>query len=178
MLKTLVYTATGIVAVAAVAAIGLAAAAPERTVAQSFSERVASGAASLMMRGIAAGYDARTPASEGDEIPVIVHVTFTAEGDLDVFSDRMDGFAPFLSNTPGLVWKVWALDPETRDGSGTYMFESRRAADMYLSDVLPEGMGNVPYIAEMAVRITPVMTGPSQVTHATMTQSAATSEEE
>lgn len=177
MLTTLAYTATGIIAVAAVAAFGLAAAAPERTVAQSFSERIASGAASLMMKGIAAGYDARTSASEGEEAPVIVHVTFTAKGNLDDFADRMDGFAPFLSNTPGLVWKVWALDRETRDGSGTYLFETRRAAEMYLSDVLPEGMGNVPYIADMSVRVTPVMTSPSQVTHASFTPSITTHDE-
>lgn len=176
MFTTLAYTATGIVAVAAIAAFGLAAAAPERTVAQSFPERIASGAASLMMKGIAAGYDARTPMSEADETPVIVHVTFKATGDLDDFSNRMDGFAPFLSNTPGLVWKVWALDRDTRDGSGTYVFENRRAADMYLSEILPEGMGNVPYITDMSVRVTPVMTGPSQVTHAFMAPPARTAE--
>jgi len=72
-----------------------------------------------MMKGIAAGYDARTPAGDADDAPVIVHVTFRAAGDLDEFSARMDGFAPFLSNTPGLVWKVWALDPDTQDGFGT-----------------------------------------------------------
>jgi len=166
MLTTLAYTFSGFAAVVVVAVTGLAAAAPERTVQQSFTQRVASGAASLMMKGIAAGYDARVPAAEAGADPVIVHVTFRAEGDLDAFSTRMDGFAPFLANTPGLVWKVWALDPETRDGSGTYLFETRRAAELYLSEILPEGMGDVPYISDMNVRITPVMPGPSQVTRA------------
>lgn len=177
MLTVLAYTASGLAAVGVVAALGLAAAAPERTVQQSFTERVASGAATLMMKGIAAGYAARVPAAAAEGDPVIVHVTFRAEGDLDDFSTRMDGFAPFLSNTPGLLWKVWALDRETRDGSGTYLFETRRAADVYLSEILPEGMGNVPYISHMNVRITPVMTKPSQVTHSFPTIAPNTEEE-
>lgn len=166
MLTILAYTMSGLAAVGLVAAIGLAAAAPQRTLQQSFTERVASGAASLMMKGIAAGYDARVPAPEAEGGPVFDHVTFRAEGDLDAFTRQMDGFAPFLSNMPGLVWKVCALDCDTRDGSGTYLFETRHAADIYLSDILTEGMGNVLYISDMNVRITPVMRGPSQVTRA------------
>jgi hypothetical protein len=89
----------------------------------------------------------------------------------------MDSFAPFLSNTPGLVWKVWALDPETRDGSGTYLFETRRAAELYLSEILPEGMGHAPYISDMNVTITPVMPGPSQVTRALPNSASNTARE-
>jgi len=118
-----------------------------------------------LMRGIAAGYGARHPEPAATGGPVIVHVTFRVEGDLDAFAARMDGFAPFLSNTPGLRWKVWALDRKTRDGSGTYLFHTRRDAEVYLAEILPEGMGDVPYIAKTQVRVTPVMVGPSAVTH-------------
>lgn len=166
MLDTIAFAAAGLALVLGAGAVGLSAAAPERVQAQPFTERVASGAASLMMKGIAAGYSARHPAPAEMDAPVIVHVTFTVRGDLDDFAARMDGFAPFLSNTPGLAWKVWALDRDTRAGSGTYLFETRHHAQMYLSDVLPEGMSNVPYIADIEVAIAPVMTGPSSVTHA------------
>lgn len=168
MLTSIATLLLGFAAFGLVAGLGLSAAAPKRTRVQPFKERVASGAASLMMKGVAAGYDARVPSTGGDSVPVLVSVTFRALGDLEAFARKMDGFAPFLSNTPGLVWKVWTLDRETRDGSGTYLFETRRAAEMYLTDILPEGMGDVPYIINMKVQVLPVMSGPSQVTHAAL----------
>lgn len=166
MLKTIAVTALAVTALGTAALYGLSRAAPERVVAQSFSERVASGAASLMMRGIAAGYAARTGIDPSADTtgPVILHVTFRTQGDLDTFDRRMQGFAPFLSNVPGLEWKVWTHDPETRAGSGTYMFTSRASADMYLAEILPEGMGNVPYISDVQTSIQPVMTIPTEIT--------------
>lgn len=166
MLRKITVSVITLATLGSLSTFAFAAAAPERTVGQTYSERVASGAASLMMKGIAAGYEAHTPAPDEAGDPVIVHVRFTANGDLDDFSRRMDGFAPFLSNTSGLAWKVWALDPESRHASGTYMFETLHHAEMYLSEVLPQGMEDVPYISDMDVTITPVMVGPSITTNA------------
>jgi hypothetical protein len=168
MLRKIAIGTTGLVALIGLAAVGLALAAPERMRTQTFGERVASGAATLMMTGIAAGYAARSPDVPEGTTPVIVHVHFRAEGDLETFSARMDGFAPFLSNVPGLVWKVWALDRGTREASGTYLFATAAAADLYVSEILPQGMGDVPYISGLTVHVTPVLTGPSVVTHAVL----------
>ncbi|MEJ6391639.1 YdhR family protein [Gymnodinialimonas sp. 2305UL16-5] len=168
MLKAIWITAaTAAVTVTAVA-FGLASQAPEKTVDQSFVERMANGGATLAMRGIAAGYYARSgvAVSEATGQPVMLQVNFTVVSDAEAFVSDMDGFAPFLSHVPGLTWKLWSYDPETGNGNGTYLFETRAHVDMYLNEVLPVGMMNDPRLADMEIQILDVLTGPSSVTRA------------
>ena len=113
---------------------------------------------------IGGGYAARNPAPTNAGDPVIVHVTFTAQGDLDDFDARMHGFAAFLSCTPGLTLKVRALDRDTRAGSGTYLSGTRRHANQHLGDIHPNGIGNVPYVLGIETAVPGVMVGPSSMT--------------
>ncbi|MEO0989603.1 MAG: YdhR family protein [Pseudomonadota bacterium] len=168
MLNTIAIAAAATAVVVTAGALGLAANAPEKTVEQSFVERMATGGATLAMRGIAAGYYAKSGVAvqEAEGTPVMLQVNFTVVSDNGTFVEEMDGFAPFLSHVPGLEWKLWSYDPETGEGNGTYLFETRAHVDMYLSEVLPVGMMNDPRLADMQIKVLDVLTGPSTVTRA------------
>lgn len=151
-------------------AFGLASAAPDYDVDKPFSQRVASGAASLMMKGIASGYEAKTglDVTQAAESPVLLQVNFHATGDMERFLDKMDQAAPFLAATEGLVWKVWSLDRDTGQANGTYLFKSRAHVDFYLSEILPQGLGQDPSIVDIRSQIYDVLEQPSRITRAVL----------
>jgi hypothetical protein len=170
-LRRLSKIALSVSAVIGLALVGFSYAAPQKTVEESFSERVASGAATLMMKGIAAGYSAKTGVDTNVEVrtaPRLLQVNFTVAGDLQEFSEQMDGFAPFLSNVPGMVWKVWSVHETTRQANGTYLFNSQEAIDFYLAEIMPKGMENNPKVLDVEIRVYDVMENASRITHATL----------
>ncbi|SLN21854.1 putative monooxygenase [Roseivivax jejudonensis] len=132
------------------------------------AERMAASLSRFLLRGIAAAYDTPRSAVPDRAGAVLVQVSFRVTEATDDFLARMDDTAPFLSEVPGLVWKVWAFDADTRRGRGTYLFDRRDAAEGYLDYVLPHGMSEQFGIHEIETEILPVLTGPSAVTHATL----------
>lgn len=172
MLAPLTKSALVLALITGAGAAGFAAAAPETGAPQPLAERVAAGAATLMMKGIAAGYTAKvgeaTEAAQASSGAVLLQVNFTVTGDTAAFEAKMQDFAPFLSHVPGLTWKVWSFDPATRMGNGTYLFASQRDLDMYLSEMLPVGMGGDPQVQDIETRVLPVLSVPSRLTHAAL----------
>ena len=167
MFRKLTITAVAIATLATGSAFAITSAAPKASVEQPFSEKLASGLATLMMKGIAAGYAAKTGidvAAAADD-RILVQVNFEVSGDYDAFEEKMEGFAPFLSNTQGMVWKVWSLDRDKGRANGTYMFTSRAHADLYMSEILPVGMGNDPTISNIETRYYDILETPSRITH-------------
>ncbi|MEM1364271.1 MAG: YdhR family protein, partial [Pseudomonadota bacterium] len=144
LIKTAII-ATAFVALVGGTTIGLARSVPAEG--RSFGERVASSAATLMMKGIAAGYSAKIGGQQTAEAgtgPKLLQVNFRVEGDIQEFSDQMDYFAPFLSQVPGMTWKVWSVNEQTRQANGTYLFQSQADIDLYLSEIMPQGMEGNP----------------------------------
>lgn len=167
MLEKFVFTA----AIFALVTFGLIgwfwSSAPDREAPQTTSERISNGAASLMIKGIALGYRAKGNAAPTEETaPVLLQVNFRVEGDHSEFAKKMEGFAPFLSNVQGLVSKAWAADPITGKGNGTYVFQNKDFADMYVAEFLPHGMGRDPQVKDIEVTILPILKIPSRITRA------------
>ncbi|MEL6345927.1 MAG: YdhR family protein [Myxococcota bacterium] len=133
-------------------------------------QRLASGAASLMMRGIAAGYAAefdRLSAASATTDPVLVQVNFRFNEDPARFAARMDQMAPFLSHVPGLQWKVWSYNPDDGTANGTYLFDDTASAQMYLSEILPRGFDGDKRISDVDIQTFSVLPIASTMTHAT-----------
>lgn len=36
-----------------------------------------------------------------------------------------------IKNTPGLIWKIWTENPETKEAGGIYLFENEAALEAY-----------------------------------------------
>jgi hypothetical protein len=39
-----------------------------------------------------------------------------------------------LAHTPGLVWKIWTENPDTKEAGGIYLFENEALAEAYLKE--------------------------------------------
>lgn len=130
-------------------------------------ERVSSAIASLMIRGIAAGYAAKMKGIERtpEPGPVLVQVTFRYLQTPDAFHASMERVAPFLSHVQGLRWKVWSVVDSEQTGNGTYLFESRADADLYLHEILPQGpVGDPSLVSDVQIRVFDVLNRPSTIT--------------
>lgn len=58
----------------------------------------------------------------------LVTVRYTLTGDAETFRKDMDKAVGLISETPGLVWKIWGFEPELGFGLSAYLFESEAAA--------------------------------------------------
>jgi len=65
-------------------------------------------------------------------VPVILQVNFDwdlGEEELRPYSNANS--AKLFWTVPGLLWKIWVRDPETRASGGIYLFKDRASAQAY-----------------------------------------------
>lgn len=105
----------------------------------------------------------RAPDPEG---PTLVSIDFAYDMRHEAFSAAMEGSAPVVAATPGLIWKVWSDDPEAGLATGTYLFSGREAAEFYVQHVFPAGPPSKPGVSGVEVRVMEVMDAPSRATRA------------
>ena len=47
-------------------------------------------------------------------------------------TEAMEGLAQSIAQEPGLIWKVWTENPETKEAGGVYLFDTAAHAQAYL----------------------------------------------
>ena len=78
-------------------------------------------------------------------------------------------FAPAaqpIADTPGLRWKIWIVNEETRDSGGIYLFDDEASVQAYLSGPIVASVGAHPALSDISVKIFGVVEEPSLVTRA------------
>ena len=127
----------------------------------------ASGPAAAM-RGVLeqANLDGAVLSQPDAEGPVLVSIDFAFDVPQDAFAAEMEGSAPFLSEMPGLIWKVWGQDAEAGRATGAYLFASVAAADAYVNRIFPGGPPRKEGYRDFDIVVTRVMDGPSRATRA------------
>lgn len=98
--------------------------------------------------------------------PTLISIDFAYDMPHEAFAAAMEGSAPVVAQTPGLVWKVWSNDPAAGLATGTYLFASREAARFYLDHVFPAGPPSKEGVSGVEVRVMEVMDEPSRATRA------------
>jgi hypothetical protein len=65
---------------------------------------------------------------------VLLQVDFAFEGLWGAqMSEGMKGLAESIASEPGLLWKIWTENAETREAGGIYLFAERASAEAYLA---------------------------------------------
>ncbi|MEB3210448.1 MAG: YdhR family protein [Leptolyngbyaceae bacterium] len=79
-----------------------------------------------------------------------INLTYTcARGELkDAFSHAVDAIATF----PGLVWKIWIINDETKEAGGVYCFEDKRALDAYVNSLFITVLKADPMISDVNIK--------------------------
>jgi hypothetical protein len=65
---------------------------------------------------------------------VILQVNYTWDVEEDVANRVADNAAQY-NDIPGLQWKLWIRDPETKTSGGIHLFTDRESALRYFEDV-------------------------------------------
>jgi hypothetical protein len=64
---------------------------------------------------------------------VLLQFDFSADGPWgDQLTAACTGLAKVIGETPGLLWKIWNENPETREVGGVYLFSDEASAKSYL----------------------------------------------
>ncbi len=67
----------------------------------------------------------------------LLEIEFPAEGPWrDEMAAQYEGLARHLSETTGMLWKIWKENPETGETGGIYLFEDQASLDAYLAEHL------------------------------------------
>jgi hypothetical protein len=82
--------------------------------------------------------------------------------------------AQTIAEVPGLLWKVWLRSPERRESGGIYLFESREAAEAYVTGPIVARIKGNPEYGQVSVKIFDVREEQSRITRAPLAGLLAT----
>lgn len=98
---------------------------------------------------------------------VVFQVDFPKDGPFGEESfNQMKEVAEGIAAQPGLTWKIWTENPETKEAGGVYLFEDMAAAQAYFTIYEPElrgaGFDIRPRFFEINERLTEITRGPRE----------------
>ena len=96
----------------------------------------------------------------------VLQTNFIFTVSADEFAAAAEPLADAFAAVPGLLWKVWLLNPHTREAGGVYLFEDEASLAAFLNGPLIAGLREHPAIVGVTVRQLPVWDEPSAVTNA------------
>jgi len=79
-----------------------------------------------------------------------------------------------MRSLPGLEWKLWLADPDSRTAGGVYLFRDAASAAAYVSGPVIAQLRTSPLVRAVRVRISPVADDLSRRTRGVRTFSSAT----
>ena len=99
-------------------------------------------------------------------MPILVQVDFPKEAPYgNEMASQYKEVAESIAREPGLIWKIWTENEETREAGGIYLFEDRASAEAYTTmhsaRLAARGLDNVRVkIFEINDRLTRLTRGP------------------
>jgi hypothetical protein len=97
--------------------------------------------------------------------PVLLQVNYrwdVSEAELARLSDTR--VAQAIAATPGLRWKIYLRNPQTREAGGVYLFDTRAAAQAFLDGAILARVRALPTVSLFEARLSDVRTDVTQVT--------------
>ncbi len=83
----------------------------------------------------------------------------------DLETAWLDAAQP-IADTPGLHWKVWLMNEAENEAGGIYLFESKPAAESYITGPIVAALKASPAISDISAKLFDVMAYHSAVTRA------------
>jgi len=113
-------------------------------------------------------------------MPVLSQITFEKEHEQGEdeqagMNATILGRAHKIANFPGLIWKVWIIQPEANILGGTYLFRDKVSAQAYLDSPIPDYIRHCPKFTTAIFEIEEEF---SAITHAPLTRPVAPSQDD
>lgn len=97
----------------------------------------------------------------------VLDVSFTYAFDTaDEYIAEVSPMAEMFAAVPGMVWKTWTLNPETKRAGAVYLFENPEIRQAYMDGELFGAVKSHPALSDHRIRTYDVMRTESLVTHA------------
>ncbi|HEY7143666.1 MAG TPA: YdhR family protein [Streptosporangiaceae bacterium] len=104
--------------------------------------------------------------------PVILEATFDLDADEQAAVNIDPDYARSYTQVPGLTWKIWIRDPDSRRNGGIHLFAGRELAEDYLGK-LRARMAARPDVTGFTATIYDVKVNASRLTHGPVETAAA-----
>lgn len=91
----------------------------------------------------------------------------------DLEAAWLDAAQP-IAESPGLVWKVWLMNEEKHEAGGIYLFESREAAESYMTGPIVAALKASPAVSNISAKLFDVITEHSAITRSPLTSHLVT----
>lgn len=109
-----------------------------------------------------------------DQVGALLEVAFTYDfATADEYIAAVSPMAEQWNAVPGLIWKIWTLNPDTKRAGAVYLFESAEARQAYLDSELAAAVANHPNLSDFDILPYAVMGAESRVTDAPMMGASA-----
>ena len=83
----------------------------------------------------------------------IVQINFQFTSTPTEFDALVTPLAEPIGATPGLAWKIWLMNEDSKEAGGIYLFENRETAQAYLSSQLIRDLAAHPTIVHVIVKL-------------------------
>lgn len=96
----------------------------------------------------------------------ILQINYKFNSSLADHTALVTPMAEAIAAVPGLVWKVWLLDEAGQEAGGIYYFESREAAQGFVSSPAVKGFVAHPSLSAFSVKMFAPVESLSKITRA------------
>jgi len=96
----------------------------------------------------------------------VLLVTLRFRGSVTALEEDAARIANPIAQVPGLVWKLWMINPDSRTAGGVYLFETQEALGRFVDGPIAARINNRPDVDEVVMRVFDVMDAPSRKTRA------------
>jgi len=104
--------------------------------------------------------------NQGTHIATHWMPTFTFEGSCAELQRDAARFADPIAQVPGLLWKVWMVNPDRRSAGGVYLFADQAALTRFADGPIAARINNRADFKEMSMKVFDIMERPSRTTRA------------
>ena len=88
---------------------------------------------------------------------MILQINFSLTVPVAEYQKMADSVAPAFLDVPGLIWKIWLLNPAAQEAGGIYLFDSQASLDAYLNGPLVAKLRGLTSIRDVSMKQFEVM---------------------
>lgn len=96
----------------------------------------------------------------------IIQVNFQYTGTTEAYQQAAEAAAKAFAALPGLLWKVWLINEDTKEGGGIYLFANKASVDNYRNSDLFKFIAGSPGYTNFSVKQYDMLEAPGKTTNA------------
>jgi hypothetical protein len=105
---------------------------------------------------------------------VLLQVNFKFSVSSEEYTSAVSPLAEQFAKIPGLIWKIWPINNEEKEGGGILLFESQAYLDEYLHSSLAKVVTEHPALSNFSIKQFNVMKDCTEITRGPLKSAVST----